>query len=37
MADAYVPLADPKSAPQKQWKLDRRTLLLLRRAEAEGR
>ena len=31
--DAYVPLAEPASVPQKQWSLDRRSLLLLRRAE----
>lgn len=30
-ADAYVPVANPGAAPQKSWKLDRRSLLLLRR------
>jgi hypothetical protein len=31
-ADAYVPAAEPAATPQRHWKLDRRSLLLLRRA-----
>ncbi|MDY0168912.1 MAG: hypothetical protein RBS80_20370 [Thermoguttaceae bacterium] len=33
-ADAYVPAADPESAPRNRWNLDGRTLLLLRRVQA---